>query len=274
MHNRYPVAREKQRRACERIGALPLLTSARCTRSGPLVSRSCIASTRRLGGDDLAHEVFLVPGFLGYVKLGGFRYFDDSALGALRAALDAKGLRDVRMTVLPTDPTGSLYDRQQLLLGALGERARGADGIHLVGHSTGGVDCWLLLRKRPLGGIAWNDSHGVRKRICSVTTISAPFWGSFLAERVADFGPSLVRKIPVVEPAPRADYALLDGAAPPVRRMARPRHDVLALLLSALHSPLTLGLLARVALNHRLLEDLRPQLLMATEIRRKLPPTS
>jgi hypothetical protein len=84
-------------------------------------------------------------------------------------------------------PGGSLAERQKFLL----SRMTHADRIlarpkryHLVGHSAGGVDAELLRAESPLGDTPWTaiDPDGVRARIATITTISSPHYGTYLAD--------------------------------------------------------------------------------------------
>lgn len=140
--------------------------------------------------------VFLVPGFLGFARLGGFYYFADRVAATLRGHLEQELAARVPVIPCSTLPTinNSLADRQRFLLDYFGrivsERLEGVERLHLVGHSTGGVDVQLLTCTRPLDGNAWGpDTKAVRDMIASVVTISAPHYGTGLANsRLARVG--------------------------------------------------------------------------------------
>ncbi len=140
--------------------------------------------------------VFLLPGFLGFEHFRDYAYFGDRFGTALRASLSPRVTQRVQVVAIPLPPTSSLDDRQ-LALGktlvdrakAIAERrnARDIRAIHLVGHSTGGVDAHLLTLERPLGGRDWKNFDGVdvtwlRDRLKSVISIASPHQGSCLAD--------------------------------------------------------------------------------------------
>jgi len=91
--------------------------------------------------------VVLVPGFLGFARLGGFYYFADRLIAVLRSLLEEALEHPVPVVPCTTLPTHGLGDRQRHLLGYLerlsGEKLSGVERIHLVGHSTGGLDAQL-----------------------------------------------------------------------------------------------------------------------------------
>jgi hypothetical protein len=133
------------------------------------------------------NAVLLIPGFFGFGRLGNFYYFADRVAACLRGAAEtAFGIPTPVMGV-STVPAGSLAERQKFLLSkmthadrTLGRPAR----YHLVGHSAGGVDAELLRAESPLENTPWTDidPDGVRPRIATITTISSPHYGTYLAD--------------------------------------------------------------------------------------------
>ncbi len=121
------------------------------------------------------HHIVLVPGLFGFAKLGGFDYFMhvEEALGNRFA--DA-GL-EWDFVLVPSPPTGSIVRRARVLVESVDEACGEDDGpIHLIGHSTGGLDIRLLAsptaRPEPP---PWFD------RVQAAITISAPHYGTPLA---------------------------------------------------------------------------------------------
>ena len=117
-----------------------------------------------------------VPGFFGF---GAFGHPDRPLIEYFARVEDAllrAHVRPLRFAVHQPPPAGSLEERVESLRGKLGELiASGASRVHLVGHSTGGVDARLLA----------NHQYGaVAPQIATVTTISAPFKGTPLARRI------------------------------------------------------------------------------------------
>ncbi|MDH3729033.1 MAG: hypothetical protein OER77_15990 [Myxococcales bacterium] len=121
------------------------------------------------------HHIVLVPGLFGFAKLGGFDYFMhvEEALGNRFAEA---GL-DCDFVLVSSPPTGSIVRRAQVLVESVDEACGQDDGpIHLIGHSTGGLDIRLLASPtaRP-DPPQWFD------RVQAAITISAPHYGTPLA---------------------------------------------------------------------------------------------
>jgi hypothetical protein len=145
--------------------------------------------------------VVLVPGFFGFGRLGDFFYFADRVGATLRGALEARVGRAVPVLSIASEPASSLASRQKTLLAQLhrvDSLLEGPARYHLVGHSAGGVDADLLTMAQPLcsektcsgktcSGQTWEhyDSHGIRARIRSITTIASPHHGTNLSNSSA-----------------------------------------------------------------------------------------
>jgi hypothetical protein len=123
------------------------------------------------------HSVYLIPGMFGFANLAGYDYF-----GHVRSAIERRyadaGLA-VRIEVVAPPPTASLRHRARLLARAV-HRTAAAGPIHLVGHSTGGIDVRLVLsstrnlRVDP-AELRWTE------RVGSAISINAPHYGTPLA---------------------------------------------------------------------------------------------
>ena len=133
------------------------------------------------------NAVVLIPGFLGFGRLGSFYYFADRVAAYLRGAAENAFGSPTPVLGLSTVPAGSLAQRQKFLL----SKMMYADRIlarparyHLVGHSAGGVDAELLRAESTLENKTWTDidPNGVRTRIATITTISSPHYGTYLAD--------------------------------------------------------------------------------------------
>ena len=125
-----------------------------------------------------AHRVFLVPGFFGFTNLGDFLYFQH-AKEILEERLSVCGV-DATVRPLDTLPTASIADRARHLAMRLVEHADGDGPIHLVGHSTGGLDARLLVSA---SAQLWldEDARAVVRRVSSVITLATPHRGAPLA---------------------------------------------------------------------------------------------
>ncbi|HVW30455.1 MAG TPA: hypothetical protein VHC69_34095 [Polyangiaceae bacterium] len=134
-----------------------------------------------------ARAVALIPGFLGFDHRRGTTYFADRFVTGLRTRLEQKCGAPFPVVPVSTRPVGSLAQRQKSLLADLAVLDLKLDypEWHLLGHSTGGVDAALLARtcrleRGPQGSVFSKDSLHVQ-RLASVTTVSAPHYGSGLA---------------------------------------------------------------------------------------------
>jgi alpha-beta hydrolase superfamily lysophospholipase len=132
--------------------------------------------------DDL---VLLLPGFFGFTRISGLYYFAERVAAAIRGGLQTYMGRPVPVVPLSTLPSGSLRERQESLLlqlSALIKRTRGKPRLHLLGHSTGGVDAYLLTCERRISGAPWTADHDeVRQQLASITTVASPFRGTWLS---------------------------------------------------------------------------------------------
>jgi hypothetical protein len=121
-------------------------------------------------------QVFLVPGFFGFQTIAGLPYFT-GVKELLRDCLAELGV-PARVHALDTLPTASIESRARYLGERIAEMVP-ADGsaIHLVGHSTGGLDARVLLSPTSLP-----ELEPLRARVHSLTTVSTPHHGTPLAD--------------------------------------------------------------------------------------------
>jgi triacylglycerol esterase/lipase EstA (alpha/beta hydrolase family) len=125
------------------------------------------------------HHLYLVPGFFGFANLGQITYFGH-VRRILAEKLPALGL-DARLHVVRVHPTASLPRRAAQLAGSIAASARGRDAVvHLVGHSSGGLDARLLASPGcVLPGR--NDAERIARRVRTVVTVATPHHGTPLA---------------------------------------------------------------------------------------------
>jgi hypothetical protein len=116
----------------------------------------------------------------GFARLASFEYFEHVAR-ALEERFHLHG-REVEVHVVEVHPTASVRRRAaKLARMVLATSAGDAGLIHLVGHSTGGLDARLVaspsahLGEPDLQALPWID------RLASVTTVNTPHYGTPLA---------------------------------------------------------------------------------------------
>ena len=91
------------------------------------------------------HLVYLIPGFFGFANLGELMYFGH-VRDFLEQELRRRALRAEVHAVL-SHPTASIRTRAADVLATLQATADVEPGsvLHLIGHSTGGLDARLLV---------------------------------------------------------------------------------------------------------------------------------
>lgn len=143
------------------------------------------------------HHVFLVPGFFGFVNIGRLVYFAH-VREALEEAFGRRGLGVVVYRV-QVPPTASLVDRASALRDFLAENlpVRGRDPVHLIGHSTGGLDARLLVTPKVELGRG-EPVEPFARRVRSLVSVATPHRGTPLASLFTSvLGQSMLRLLSV-----------------------------------------------------------------------------
>lgn len=114
----------------------------------------------------------------GFARLASFEYFEH-VVRAMEERFRMHGRR-AQVHVVEVHPTSSVR-RRTALLAQMIDRTAGQDGgaIHLVGHSTGGLDARLLAS--PTANLGDRAPLGFRHRIRTVTSVNTPHYGTPLA---------------------------------------------------------------------------------------------
>ncbi|UJR82575.1 hypothetical protein [Sandaracinus amylolyticus] len=126
--------------------------------------------------DDL---IVLVPGFLGFESIFNVHYFGKLVAERLELALKNEHGIATEVHVARTLPAARLDRRRERLVGSLRARLRGrrrTPRIHLVGHSTGGLDAYALATG--LYPSDAPDEPAIRDCIRTVVTLGAPMCGT------------------------------------------------------------------------------------------------
>lgn len=137
------------------------------------------------------HHIYLIPGFFGFINFGRLIYFGH-VRDALERWFDGRGIR-CEIHRIRVSPTASLRTRAaQILEGVAQSSTTGP--IHLIGHSTGGLDARLLCTPGvdlKADGLSVED---LARRVRTVVTVSAPHYGTPLATFFTGmFGQKLLR---------------------------------------------------------------------------------
>ncbi|MGD8862930.1 MAG: triacylglycerol lipase [Myxococcales bacterium] len=125
------------------------------------------------------HHVYLIPGLFGFARLGGYDYFEHLER-AIAERFAAAGL-PLRMEIVATPPTASISVRAGVVARTVSSTLRDPDSpVHLVGHSTGGLDSRLLVspgRNLDLSPeqLAWT------RQVRTLISVNAPHYGTPLA---------------------------------------------------------------------------------------------
>ncbi len=127
------------------------------------------------------HHAFLIPGFFGFTNLGELDYFAHVRRALARDAERAGVRLVIRDVAVP--PTASIRARARALLDAIVEHASEDGPIHLVGHSTGGLDARLLVSPgvslaRGPDAPDGNDVERWAGRVRTVLTVATPHRGT------------------------------------------------------------------------------------------------
>jgi triacylglycerol lipase len=137
-------------------------------------------------------RIVLIPGLFGFGSFGKGATAIEFFLDVKRELASSTGIPEDRMHVHEPPPTGSLRSRVRSLcervLAVMGEDAasgRGGGRIHLIGHSTGGLDARLLMHREY---VQWKQPPALdaaRERVGRVVTLAAPLFGTPIADNIA-----------------------------------------------------------------------------------------
>ena len=124
------------------------------------------------------HHIFLIPGFFGFVNFGRVVYFTH-----VREFLEDACARErlvVEIHRVRLKPTSSLRVRARELLDTIRDAAPAGAPVHLIGHSTGGLDARLVTTP----GVTLDDNYEaepIAQRVRSIVTVATPHRGTPLA---------------------------------------------------------------------------------------------
>ncbi len=134
---------------------------------------------------DKTHQVYLVPGFFGFNKLGSINYFN--RVNELLQSHLAKHSINFEIIEVETQPTSSIRQRALSLMKAvIARQGHKSAGLHFIGHSAGGLDIRLLLTP----GVQIDESDyeaKIARKTKTAITLETPHYGTPLANLFTDF---------------------------------------------------------------------------------------
>jgi len=124
------------------------------------------------------HQLVLVPGFFGFGRFGELSYFNGVS-EALIQGFVARGV-EVTVTEVTTLPTASIRIRAARVLETLVRVAAESEGpIHVIGHSTGGLDARLAIA--PTASLPTEAKGLDYERVKTLVSVCCPHFGTPLA---------------------------------------------------------------------------------------------
>ncbi len=124
------------------------------------------------------HQVLLIPGCFGFGSLGELSYF--SGVREQLALSFAEAGIDVTVTEVTTLPTASIRVRAARVLEALVRVAESSSGpIHVIGHSTGGLDARLAIA--PTAALPTTAKLKDYSRVHTLVSVCCPHFGTPIA---------------------------------------------------------------------------------------------
>jgi pimeloyl-ACP methyl ester carboxylesterase len=122
-------------------------------------------------------RIYLSPGLFGFNQIGAYDYFQHLER-ELEQRFAAAG-RELKLHLVEAAPTASMRRRAGTFVAEMLRTAQPDDRIHLLGHSTGGLDARLVASKTSTLG----DERlaRLRNQLRSVTTMNTPHYGTPLA---------------------------------------------------------------------------------------------
>ncbi len=145
----------------------------------------------------MKRHVFLIPGFFGFANLGDFAYWRP-VRQLLQQLLDDAGM-PADIHCVKSLPTASLRTRTRFLLETIAQvKPRSNTAIHLIGHSTGGLDARLLLTPN-VNLQSKIKVDAIASKVTSSISVATPHQGAPIASFFASvLGHQLLRLLSVV----------------------------------------------------------------------------
>jgi hypothetical protein len=116
----------------------------------------------------------LVPGFFGFGRLGDISYF--AGVKALLQKRLAEAGMEARVVEVVTPPTASIRRRAASVVEAIAAAEEGTGDIHVIGHSTGGLDARLAVAQT--AALPTRARIPDYDRLRSLVSVSCPHFGT------------------------------------------------------------------------------------------------
>lgn len=126
----------------------------------------------------MQHHIYFSPGMFGFARLASYDYF--THVEAALAARFRRAGESAAAHVVDVLPTASVRGRAAKLAEVIAETAEGKGPIHLLGHSTGGLDARLVASPSSRLSVP-DDVMAWIPRLRSVTMMNTPHYGTPLA---------------------------------------------------------------------------------------------
>jgi len=121
-------------------------------------------------------HVYLIPGLFGFAEIGGITYFHH-----VRELLEERfGTRGVPVVIhdVVTSPTASIRKRAACVFNSIRNTVADSSPIHLIGHSTGGLDARLFVTPNAALEIETEKLEALSSRVQTVMTVATPNYGA------------------------------------------------------------------------------------------------
>lgn len=122
------------------------------------------------------HHVYLIPGLFGFAEIGGITY-SHHVHALLERWFEVAGVPVVVHDVA-TSPTASIRKRAARVFETIRDTVDDGGPIHLVGHSTGGLDARLFVTPNAALEVDPRELEALSSRVRTVVTVATPNYGA------------------------------------------------------------------------------------------------
>lgn len=179
------------------------------------------------------HHIYLIPGLFGFSEIGGIAYFQH-VRELLRDWFEAADT-PVVIHEVPISPAASIRKRAARVFEWIQGTVTGEGPIHLIGHSTGGLDARLFVTPNAALEVDELELRALSSRVRSVVTVSTPNYGAPIAAFFSSaMGAQLLKAISITTIYTMEYGKLPLGAMVSVGRLVTRLDDLIGLRRSVL----------------------------------------